>query len=84
MAKDKFRAADSAELAKQYNIASQFIRTISQIMENADGVDNISDLPNSSVPTDILLNLCICYGIMYDKLVEYQLVSKLTSTKTQH
>lgn len=80
---EKFRVHDSKILADQYTVAKQFMQNIHDMLQASD-ITDIADLPDSVVPTNVLLNLCICYSTIYDKLIEHQLISKLTSTKTFH
>lgn len=77
---DKFRSNDSKILADYYVVAEQFINSITNFAYESD-VSSVEELPESMVPTDILLNMCLCYTIMYNKLTENQLLSKLTSNK---
>lgn len=78
--KEKFRTLDSKILADNYVVAQQFVDNIVTFAREADAMSP-EDLPDSMVPTNVLLNLCLCYSIMYDKLIDHQLLSKLTSNK---
>lgn len=78
----KFGKEDTKIIGECYELAEQFATNIMALAKNAEVVP--SELPVSELPTHILLNMCIAYSIMYDRLEEMSLLSKLTSTKTQH
>ncbi len=68
----KFRVWDS-------QVVNDVLKDILQIKENIEEICvtngiNPDDLPNSMIPTAMLYNIATCYSILYDKLLDADLV----------
>ena len=70
----KLRIWDSKLISDIYSIAAQMRHSIDIIIENSNGIDIVA-LPNSMVPTETLYELCICYEMLYSKVLEYDLIN---------
>lgn len=61
---------------------------ITGIFQSVDAARTVSDLPDSMIPTDLLLQILVTYEAMYDRLVTDKLIKtgspKPNSTKTIH
>ena len=71
----KLNVWDSSVLASNYNVANQALAKLAIICSNIEGDVNLKDLPPSMFPTEALYNLCIAYTVIYDTLVEHQLLN---------
>lgn len=69
----KLRAYESKTLADNYTILAQIVAKLHLAMKEAE-VSDLKSLPPSVVSTEILYNIAICYSVMYDTLVENQLL----------
>lgn len=76
----KIRIWNSKTLADMYVIMQQMQAGIAAIAQKIN-VTSISDIPNSMVPTQTLYELSLCYELMYEKLLEYDLLN--TGNKKQ-
>lgn len=78
---NKLRAFDQKVLADNYSEVSQILAKIDSLVEQNPEVD-VAELPNSLVPTDLLYRIAICYTILYDELVKYELIRHGNPAKT--
>lgn len=78
-----FKIWDSAVLAQVLSLANQIQANISEIAVKT-GTHALSNLPPSTLPTQTLYELCLCYEAMYNKLMEYDLLTtgNIKSTST--
>lgn len=53
-----------------------------ELFQNMDSVQRISDMPDSLVPTDMLLDILVTYEAMYEQLIENQLIKSGNPHKT--
>jgi len=70
----KIRAYDNKVIADHYAILAQMLEQIQETMK-ASKTEDLTNLPDSLVPTSTLFNIAVCYSVMYDALVEHSLVS---------
>lgn len=77
-----FRNLDLDKLSEYYVFAETVIeKTLALAGHHEVSPEN---LPDSLVPTNSLLYLCLSYSIMYDKLLEHELVAHPKPTKSIH
>lgn len=70
----KLRTWDSKLLSDVFVLLEQMQFGIEQISRNVSAV-SLSDLPNSMIPTQTLYEISLCYELMYNKLLEHDLLS---------
>lgn len=81
----KIRVWDSKLLSSTFVILEQMQAGIAQIVRNTNAT-SLNDLPNSMIPTITLYEISLCYELMYNKLLEYDLLNtgNIKSTSTIH
>lgn len=79
-AKLKFRTIDTVGLTDSLEHAIQFSSKVEELLSGSGSIDN---LPPSIVPTEVLYNLSCGYEILYNRLMEYELL-KAGYPKTLH
>jgi hypothetical protein len=77
-----FRTVDLDKLSQYYVFSENVIQKTLSIAGEQEVSPEV--LPDSLVPTNSLLYLCVSYCIMYDKLLEYELVAHPKPNKTIH
>ena len=70
----KIRAYESAVLADNYNILSQMLEKLNAAIEDSD-LSKLKNTPPSVVPTETIYNIAVCYSVMYDALVQHELLN---------
>lgn len=70
----KIKVWNSKTLADNYVILEQMQAAIEQIAKQVSA-NSLADLPNSMIPTETLFEICICYELMYTKLLEHDLLT---------
>lgn len=69
----KIRAYDSKVLADTFALAAQIESNIDGMLAEGKNA-KAEDLPTSILPTQLLYNIVICYGIMYNLMTESHLI----------
>lgn len=70
---EKFKVWDTRAFTELYGLVEQIESTIVKLVEEGL-VNNLSQLPPSLVPTASLYQLCIAYKLLYDELLEKNLL----------
>lgn len=70
----KLRVWNSAVLTSVLNTSTQIQAGVGNLAINT-GVQSLSDLPPSLIPTETLYELCLCYDMLYAKALEHDLLS---------
>jgi hypothetical protein len=70
---EKLRVLESSFLGTNYTSAEQILATISQTIEVAQ--IPLNGLPHSVVPTELLYHIALGYTLMYNKLMDTELLS---------
>lgn len=70
----KIRVYESKTLADNYSKLAQILHKTMEAMEEAK-VSDIELMPPSVVPTSLLYEVAVCYDIMYNMLVDKELLS---------
>ena len=70
----KIRAYESTVLADNYNILSQMLEKLNSALEDSD-LTNLKNMPPSVLPTETIYNIAVCYSVMYDALVQHELLN---------
>jgi hypothetical protein len=80
----KFRFWDNKTLFQNLERTLQFKEKIEELALEQE--KNVTELPDSVVPTYVLYELVLCYEAMYDKLIEEELLTHgyPKSTTNQH
>lgn len=76
----KLRVWDSDLLTSTYEKTSQIQANIEQLIDAIES-HNVSDLPNSLVPTDTLYEVVLSFDLMFNLLLDKQLIE--TGNKKQ-
>lgn len=71
---EKIRVWNSKILADGYVVLEQMAARIADIVEKTEAT-SLSDLPNSMIPTLTLYEIAVGYSLMYEKLLEYDLLN---------
>lgn len=61
---------DSLPLKDTLEKLLQIRASILNIYQNTESAVKVTDLPDSMIPTAMLLDITVCYEVMYDKLIE--------------
>ena len=61
---------DSYPLKDTLEKLLQIRASILHIYKNTESAVKVTDLPDSMIPTAMLLDITVCYEVMYDKLIE--------------
>lgn len=69
-----FKTSDSLAIKDILERVMQMRVQIIEIFQNLDSARQVSDLPDSLVPTDMLLQILVTYEAMYDQLVTDKLI----------
>lgn len=70
----KIRVYESKALADNYSKLAQILQKTTEAME-ASKVSDINLMPPSLVPTSLLYEVALCYDIMYNMLIDRELLS---------
>ncbi len=79
---NKLRAYNSKVLADHYAIMLQIQAKLEAILHSNSGISDLSQLPQSLLPTELLYNITLCYEVMYNALLDSSLL-KDGHVKTQ-
>lgn len=71
---NKLKVWDSQVLTQMLGLLTQVEAGIASLVMHT-GVKSLNDLPPSTLPTSTLYQLCLCYEGMYEKLLEYDLLT---------
>lgn len=77
----KLKVWDSNLITDTYVLLKQMQVHLEDLGEKL-GIQSLKDLPDSMIPTSSLYEITACYEIIYDKLVEYELL-EVGGTKDQ-
>lgn len=69
-----FKTSDSLAIKDILEQVMQMRVQIIEIFQSPDTARQVSDLPDSLVPTDMLLQILVTYEAMYDQLVTDKLI----------
>ncbi len=69
----KLRVWDDRLLAETYEITAQMQAQIEQLLSGS-AMEGLSEMPHSLVPTKTLYEITLCYDLMYNLLVNSELV----------
>ena len=61
---------DAYPLATTLEKLLQMRQSIISIYQSTEAAAKITDLPDSLLPTAMLLDITVCYEVMYNKLIE--------------
>jgi hypothetical protein len=80
--KKPFRVWDIKQLGDAYVITEQIRAQIEMLFMNLDA-SSLNDIPHSMVPTETLYHIVSGYGLLYDAVLDYDLI-KTGNTKQDH
>jgi hypothetical protein len=78
----KIRIWDTKLLTDVFAIAAQMQLQLEDIVKQT-GVTNLKSLPNSMVPTETLYHLVISYEILYNRLLDADLLNTGNAKQTE-
>lgn len=70
----KLRIWDSKALSDVFVNLQQIQNGIEEITAKV-GAQSLADLPNSMIPTENLYEITLCYELLYNKLLEHDLLN---------
>jgi hypothetical protein len=79
---NKIRIWDTKLLTNTYAVVAQMKAQIETIVQQT-GVTSLQVLPNSMIPTDKLYEIATCYEILYNRLLDQDLLNSGNIKQTQ-
>jgi hypothetical protein len=79
---NKLKIWDTRLISDTYTITAQMQAQIDAIVEQT-GVSNLESLPHSMIPTASLYEILICYAMLYNRVLDADLLNTGNAKQTQ-